>query len=142
MKQLTEQVFQEQQEPVAWMYDWSCDGKVIKDWIAHKESEIPRLLASNIRPLYTTSQVREPLTDWVSVDVRLPEQGGYYLVTVTTDEGTHVDVLMFNKNRRYWELEGEPTFCHSYYFEPTHWAHRPKAAHGITSGEATKKGNT
>lgn len=41
------------QEPVAWMYDWFCDGKMITGWIAHSESEIPKLMASNIRPLYT-----------------------------------------------------------------------------------------
>ena len=41
------------QEPVAWMYDWFCDGKLITDWIAHSESEIPKTMASNIRLLYT-----------------------------------------------------------------------------------------
>ncbi len=41
------------QEPVAWMYDWFCDGKLITGWIVHSESEIPKLMASNIRPLYT-----------------------------------------------------------------------------------------
>ena len=49
-----EQPAQPQQEPVAWMYDWICEGKRIEGWIAHKESEIPMLLASNIRPLYTS----------------------------------------------------------------------------------------
>ena len=72
---------------------------------------------------------RKPLTDWVNVDERLPEKGGYYLVTVDTDDGPHVDVLLFNG--KYWEHEGEPTFCHSYLFSPTHWANRPEAAHGI-----------
>jgi hypothetical protein len=47
------------QEPVAWMYDWVCDGKMITGWVAHDESEIPKLLASNIRPLYTTPPQRE-----------------------------------------------------------------------------------
>ena len=43
------------QEPVAWMYDWFCDGKLITGWIAHSESEIikPRSMALNLRPLYT-----------------------------------------------------------------------------------------
>ena len=76
-----------------------------------------------------------PLTDWVSVDDRLPESGGYYLVTVDTDDGPHVDVLMYNAKRKHWEHEGEPTFCHSYLFSPTHWAARPEAAHGITKGQ-------
>jgi len=77
------------------------------------------------------AQPATPLTDWVSVDDRLPESGGYYLVTVDTDEGPHVDVLMYNAKRKHWEHEGEPTFCHSYLFSPTHWAARPEAAHGI-----------
>ena len=76
-----------------------------------------------------------PLTDWVSVDDRLPDSGGYYLVTVDTDDGPHVDVLMYNAKRKHWEHEGEPTFCHSYLFSPTHWAARPEAAHGITKGQ-------
>jgi len=74
---------------------------------------------------------RKPLTDWVNVDERLPEKGGYYLVTVDTDDGPHVDVLLFNEKRKHWEHEGEPTFCHSYFFNPTHWANRPEAAHNI-----------
>jgi hypothetical protein len=51
------------QEPVAWMYDWLCDGKLITGWIAHNEAEIPKLVASNIRPLYTTPPKRE----WVGL---------------------------------------------------------------------------
>jgi hypothetical protein len=47
------------QEPVAWMYDWLCDGKLITGWIAHNEAEIPKLVASNIRPLYTAPPKRE-----------------------------------------------------------------------------------
>lgn len=79
--------------------------------------------------LYTSPPARRPLTDWVSVDERLPEKGGYYLVTVDTDDGPHVDVLLFNG--KHWEHEGEPTFCLRYLFSPTHWANRPEAAHGI-----------
>ena len=54
---------QPEQEPVAWMYDWLCDGKLITGWIAHSESEIPKATASNIRPLYTTPPKRE----WVEL---------------------------------------------------------------------------
>ena len=50
-----------EQEPVAWMYDWFCDGKLITGWIAHSEPEIPKSMALNIRPLYTTP----PQRPWV-----------------------------------------------------------------------------
>lgn len=40
------------------MYDWLCDGKLITGWIAHSESEIPKSMAFNIRPLYTTPPQR------------------------------------------------------------------------------------
>jgi hypothetical protein len=96
------------------------DLKTHKDW-----KSLEKLL-------YTTPQpAQKPLTDWVGVEDRLPEAGGYYLVTVATDDGPHVDVLLFDAKRKHWEHEGEPTFCHSYYFEPTHWAMRPEDAHGI-----------
>jgi len=51
------------QEPVAWIYDWVCDGKLITGWVAHNDSEIPKLLASNIRPLYTAP----PQRTWVGL---------------------------------------------------------------------------
>jgi len=87
---------------------------------------------ATVRVVYTSPPAqRKPLTDWVNVDERLPEKGGYYLVTVDTDDGPHVDVLLFNEKRKHWEHEGEPTFCHSYFFNPTHWANRPEAAHNI-----------
>jgi hypothetical protein len=50
---------------------------------------------------------------------------------VETDDGLHVDVLMFDHAAKNWLHEGEPTYYHSYYFRPTHWANRPEAAHGI-----------
>lgn len=52
-KKLKEALAQPAQAPVAWMYDWFCDGKLITGWIAHSESEIPKSMAFNIRPLYT-----------------------------------------------------------------------------------------
>ena len=51
------------QEPVAWMYDWFCDGKLITGWIAHSEPEIPKSMALNIRPLYTAP----PQRTWVGL---------------------------------------------------------------------------
>jgi hypothetical protein len=51
------------QKPVAWMYDWLCEGKLITGWIAHSDSEIPQLMGSNIRPLYTAP----PQRTWVGL---------------------------------------------------------------------------
>lgn len=51
------------QKPVAWMYDWLCEGKLITGWIAHSDSEIPQLMGSNIRPLYTAP----PQRPWVEL---------------------------------------------------------------------------
>ena len=60
---IKEALAQPAQEPVAWMYDWFCDGKLITGWIAHSEPEIPKSMALNIRPLYTTP----PQRPWVGL---------------------------------------------------------------------------
>jgi hypothetical protein len=60
------------QEPVAWMYDWLCDGKLITGWIAHNEAEIPKLVASNSRPLSTSPPAQEPDA------LTIAYQSGYY----------------------------------------------------------------
>lgn len=59
-----EALAQPAQEPVAWMYDWLCDGKLITGWIAHSESEIPKSMAFNIRPLYTAPPQPEQEPDY------------------------------------------------------------------------------
>ena len=51
------------QKPVAWMYDWLCEGKLITGWIAHSDSKIHQLMGSNIRPLYTAP----PQRPWVGL---------------------------------------------------------------------------
>lgn len=123
---------QPEQEPVAWMYKcWSTTHLVDKKLDHYFSVDDGETYVKGV-PLYTAPPQRKPLIDWVSVDDRLPESGGYYLVTVDTDDGPHVDVLLFNEKRKHWEHEGEPTFCHSYYFSPTHWAHRPEPAKEFT----------
>jgi hypothetical protein len=119
------------QEPVAWIQPDHLQKAQKAPFLCRVEPH----KRDDFVPLYTTTPSAQPalvpLTEWVSVDDRLPESGGYYLVTVDTDDGPHVDVLIYNDKRKHWEHEGEPTFCHSYFFSPTHWAVRPEAAHGI-----------
>ena len=57
---------QDDQEPVAWMYDWDADGELVRDWVSrdYGEAHSPTNGCCNIRPLYTHPQPkREPLTD-------------------------------------------------------------------------------
>ena len=49
---------------------------------------------------------------------------GKCLVAIETDDGYTLGVLGRDK-RGNWIHEGEPTFCKSYYFNPTHWQPLP-----------------
>ena len=49
---------------------------------------------------------------------------GKCLVAINTDDGYVIAQLDRNK-RGDWIHEGEPTYCKSYYFEPTHWTQLP-----------------
>ena len=42
-------------QPVAWMYDWTADGELVRDWISsdYEESHSPTNDCHNIRPLYS-----------------------------------------------------------------------------------------
>jgi len=68
-KALAEQPAQ-QQEPVAWMYDWISDGQeggtVVRDWISadYDEAHSPTNGCHNIRPLYTSPPASKP---WVGL---------------------------------------------------------------------------
>jgi hypothetical protein len=72
-----------------------------------------------------SSDVRDKALQWISVDERLPEPGRW-LVAVETDDGMEVHSLDLNKKNQ-WMHEGEPTFCHGYYFHPMYWAPLPAA---------------
>jgi hypothetical protein len=68
------------QKPVAWMYDWLCDGKLITGWIAHNGYEIHKLSARNIRPLYTAP----PQRTWVDLT---PQDLNEIFAVAMTGEG-------------------------------------------------------
>ncbi|UEP23148.1 Lar family restriction alleviation protein [Burkholderia ambifaria] len=65
---------------------------------------------------------------WISVDERLPEAHTFWLVCAETDEGPVIQSMYFDGKN--WIHEGEPTFCHSYMLEPTHWMPLPTAPNG------------
>jgi len=55
---------QTKQEPVAWMYDSYEDGRRERyDCLTTTEDYVTNYGVSNIRPLYTAPQKREPLSD-------------------------------------------------------------------------------
>jgi len=87
-----------QQEPVAWMYDWICDGKLLEGWIAHKESEIPRSLASNIRPLYTSPPAQQEPVAWREFD----GEGDYFYRDYYMNEQYAQEWDQRNPNHKGW----------------------------------------
>jgi len=62
--------------------------------------------------------------DWVSVETP-PEKPGDYNVAVNSDDEIWVGSMRFDGKD--WIHEGEPTYCHSWHCEVTHWKHLPEA---------------
>lgn len=69
--------------------------------------------------------------EWISVEDKLPEKGRY-LVSADSDDGQDVCEMSFNGKD--WIYEGEPTYCHSFYVEVTHWMERPAPAMAAKDG--------
>lgn len=63
------------------------------------------------------------MSEWISVDDRLPDDGEY-LVCCDTDDGQYVTAMEFNGKD--WLIDNEPTYCTSYYISPTHWMRLPE----------------
>jgi hypothetical protein len=53
-------------------------------------------------------------------------EDGRCLLAINTDDGYEFGVLLRDAKGR-WIHDGEPTFCHGYYYEPTHWMPLPEA---------------
>lgn len=70
-----------------------------------------------------------PWTVIVEGDSASLPPSGEWLVTVDTDSGREVHVLMHEDNGK-WRHEGEFTFQHGYFFRPIAWAPRPPAFDG------------
>jgi len=52
--------------------------------------------------------------------IKTAPKDGNCLLAINTDNGYTFKVLD-RDDRGEWIFEGEPTYCLSYYFEPTHW---------------------
>jgi len=63
------------------------------------------------------------LSKWQSIETA--PQDGKCIVAVKTDNGTILAILDRDKKGN-WIHEGEPTFCHSYYYEPVMWTPLPE----------------
>lgn len=75
---------------------------------------------------------------WTVIDRSNPDTlppKGEWLVTVDTDDGREVQVLLHEGNGK-WLHDGEYTFRHGYYFRPAAWATRPAAYSGPMPSEA------
>lgn len=87
-------------------------------------------------PLY----LGQPLSDAAPAETWQPIEtapaDGRCLLAIETDEGYEFGVLT-RDSRGNWVHEGEPTFCHSYYFKPTHWQPLPPPP-ALASQEAPK----
>ncbi|WP_294785703.1 DUF551 domain-containing protein [uncultured Eubacterium sp.] len=58
---------------------------------------------------------------WISVDDRVPESSGTYIVCCKEQELKHVTFAKFYKKLGYWELKGARTF-----WKVTHWMPLPE----------------
>lgn len=59
---------------------------------------------------------------WISVDKRMPESSGTYIVCCKEQDLTHVTFAKFYKKLGYWELKGSRTF-----WRVTHWMPLPES---------------
>ncbi len=84
-----------------------------------------------------TQTKQKPTINWTVINRDDPSTfpaNGYWLVTVDTDDGREVHVLLHEGDNK-WEHEGEYTFKHSYYFRPIAWAPCPDGYSGEISSE-------
>lgn len=64
------------------------------------------------------------MSEWISIGDRLPLPGRY-IVCAETDNGLYVcEMELEGKDR--WMHEGEATYSHGYWINPTHWMPLPE----------------
>lgn len=69
------------------------------------------------------SRLRE-LTEWRPMETATRD-GRPLLLWVDTDDGGEPMILYRDKDG-HWLYENEPTFCHPFYLNPTHWLPLPE----------------
>lgn len=62
---------------------------------------------------------------WISVDDRLPEESGMYIVTAKDGHARRVSFVLWQKRNRTWNLTGARS-----YWRITHWMPLPQPAKG------------
>ena len=63
--------------------------------------------------------------EWVSVEDRLPEESGMYIVTANDGHAQRVSFVQWQKKNRMWNLTGERS-----YWRVTHWMPMPHPPKG------------
>jgi hypothetical protein len=85
---------------------------------------LEKLSAETLRDMVVDlMNIVDSFSNWQPIETA-PEDGSC-LLAINTDEGYIFGVLE-RDTRGNWIHEGEPTFCHSDYFEPTHWMPLPE----------------
>ena len=64
------------------------------------------------------------MSEWINVESP-PKQSGHYLCYIETDDVNCIASLDYEILYGHWVHEGEPTYCKSYYFNPTYWMELP-----------------
>ena len=60
--------------------------------------------------------------EWISVEDRLPEESGMYIVTANDGHAQRVSFVLWQKKNRMWNLTGARS-----YWRVTHWTPLPPA---------------
>ena len=63
--------------------------------------------------------------EWISVEDRLPEESGMYIVTANDGHAQRVSFLLWQKRNRMWNLTGARS-----YWRVTHWQPLPQPPKG------------
>lgn len=63
--------------------------------------------------------------EWMSVEDRLPEESGMYIVTANDGHAQRVSFVLWQKKNRMWNLTGARS-----YWKVTHWQPMPKPPKG------------
>lgn len=101
--------------------------------IAELEAQLDSIGAGGVEPLRPRQclhGISEP-SGWRPIETA--PKNGQCLVWCDTDDGGEVMKLQRDA-RGNWIYEGEPTYCHSFYINPTHWMRLPPSPSSADEG--------